>query len=169
MTPARLLAGRRPVCRKGGAPATGVTWHRIPTVNGWRSADFRYGTGIPSWAVKGGIVYLSGSVLLPPSARPSHKLWMTAWTSHETSGTLAPYPSGRMFASSVPAASFTSLADVSYPVASSAQHRLRPGRAGRRAVHLAGDDLVPAEVITGASQRAPGLRCGPGARECLAA
>ena len=120
------------------APVSGVTWHRITGINGWHSAESRYSTGNPSWAVKGGVVYLSGSILrstgtsalfgvLPTQARPSHKMWFTVYTLDDTTGTVYIYPSGQMFVSSTPvgnANGFTSLAAVSFPVKSSAHTTL---------------------------------------------
>ena len=120
------------------APATGVTWHRIAAINGWHSAAKAFSTGDPSWAVQGGVVYLSGSVdrsgpttspfgVLPSQARPSHVMWITVYTLDDTTGTLTIYPSGLMYASSVPpgsAAGFTSLAAVSFPVRSARQSKL---------------------------------------------
>jgi hypothetical protein len=121
-----------------GVPASGVTWHRITGINGWHSAESRYSTGNPSWAVSGGVVYLSGSIIrsggtsalfgvLPSQARPSHKLWITVYTLDDTTGTLTIYPSGQMYASSTPpgnAPGFTSLAAVSFPAKSSAHTTL---------------------------------------------
>ena len=115
-------------------PAIGVTWHRITGINGWHSAESRYSTGNPSWAVEGAVVYLSGSIMrsggtstlfgvLPAQARPGHKLWITVYTLDDSTGTLTIYPSGQMYASSMPsgnAPGFTSLAAVSFPARSSA-------------------------------------------------
>src|ERR1022692_5197791 len=60
---ASLTLGAGAASARTGTPASGVTWHRISGINGWRSAESRYGTGNPSWALQGGVVYLSGSVL----------------------------------------------------------------------------------------------------------
>lgn len=114
------------------APAAGLTWHKLFAINGWNSAQSRYGTGDPSWAVSNGVVYLSGSVKrgsgtstlfaqLPPQARPAHNIWLTVYTLNESSGTLEIKPNGKVYASSTPqsnAAGYTSLAGVSFPAKS---------------------------------------------------
>ncbi len=119
-------------------PASGVTWHRIAAINGWHSAAKAFSTGNPSWAVKGGVVYLSGSVdrsgpttkpfgVLPSPARPSHTMWITVYTLDDTTGTLTIFPSGLMYARSTPSGSapgFTSLAAVSFPARSVRQSKL---------------------------------------------
>src|SRR5271166_1705323 len=51
--------------------ASGVTWHRLSTINGWVSSQSPYATGNPSWGVRDGIVYLSGSVR-QPGGNPTH-------------------------------------------------------------------------------------------------
>ena len=62
--------------------STGVTWHKLTLLNGWHPAQETPGTGTPSWAVKNGIVYLSGGLTqpvagpdqfatLPAAARPA--------------------------------------------------------------------------------------------------
>ena len=64
---------------------TGLTWHPLTLLNGWQSGESSFSTGDPAWAVKNGIVYLSGSLVqpgggtaassefavLPPAARPA--------------------------------------------------------------------------------------------------
>src|SRR5215469_7599568 len=71
-----------------GPPITGVAWHQLTLINGWVSGPSQsLGEGIPSWAVRNGVVYLDGSAVqtsgdlgefavLPPAARPSHDLYM---------------------------------------------------------------------------------------------
>jgi hypothetical protein len=116
--------------------ATGVTWHRLTLINGWQSGASA-GTGNPRWAVKGGVVYLSGSVhqvsgtkqdlaKLPLAARPSRRLYITVYTSGSTTGWLTIYPSGLVAAHSASgtAREYTSLASVSFPAASTAAHKL---------------------------------------------
>ena len=137
------------------APATGITWHQLSAINGWHSAQQKYNTGNPRWAVNGGVVYLSGSVLrssgssslfavLPPQARPSHTMWITVYTLNDTTGTLAITPSGKMFAYSTPSANapgYTSLAAVSFPAKSTAQKKitLLNGWHSEQSVYLSGD------------------------------
>jgi hypothetical protein len=119
-------------------PATGVTWHKLFAINGWHSAQRLYNTGDPRWAVKGGVVYLSGSVhqssgsshlfaVLPPQARPSHAMWITVYTLDDSTGTLTIYPNGKMYAGSTPASNapgYTSLAAVSFPAKSTTQKKI---------------------------------------------
>src|SRR5262245_22896184 len=119
-----------------GAPArAGVTWHALALKNGWKSSQRQFTTGNPSWAVKGGVVYLSGSLhqpsgfndqfaVLPLAARPSHALYISVYTLNGSHGTLYIQPHGKMFAYGGSARGFTSLAGVSFPARSMAQHRL---------------------------------------------
>jgi hypothetical protein len=114
------------------AVVTGVTWHALSLRNGWRSDQATWNSGNPSWAVKGGVVYLSGSLhqsagpsvefaVLPPAARPRHKLWITTYTYLGAVGSLLIMPSGVMWVSSNPgnaAGEYTSLAAISYPLGS---------------------------------------------------
>ena len=45
------------------ARVTGVTWHQLTPINGWVSGQSQFaGDGVPAWAVRNGVVYLSGSV-----------------------------------------------------------------------------------------------------------
>ena len=115
------------------ARPAGLTWQGMSLMNGWQPGESSYaGTGSPAWAVQGGIVYLSGSVVqpsgsnplfavLPPQARPVSVLYMTVYTVSQTQGYIVIYPSGAMYAEASPysnAQGFTSLAAVSYPAAS---------------------------------------------------
>jgi hypothetical protein len=126
--------------RAGGAPAgaparAGVTWHALALKNGWKSAQHRFTTGNPSWAVQGGVVYLSGSLhqsagsnnefaVLPPAARPSHAMYISVYTIDGTHGWLYIRPTGAMFADGAGDRSFLSLAGVSFPARSTSQHPL---------------------------------------------
>jgi hypothetical protein len=121
-------------------PASGVTWHKLSAINGWHSAQHAYKTGDPRWALKGGVVYLSGSVrrssvssnpfaVLPLQARPSHAMWITVSMAGHQTGTLTILPSGKMYASSTPsgyAPFYTSLAAVSFPAKSTAKKKITP-------------------------------------------
>ena len=120
------------------ATLTGVTWHSLAPVNGWQSGQARFSTGGPAWAVRNGVVYLSGSVfqptgtsqefaVLPAAARPSRTLFITVYTLDDTQGYLVIYPTGEIMAWSAPASNaqgFTSLAGVSYPAPALATHKL---------------------------------------------
>jgi len=144
-----------------GAPASGVTWHKLFAINGWATAS-QVEYGAPSWAVKGGVVYLSGAVsraggssrlfaVLPPQARPAHKMWITVYTVNDSTGTVAIDTNGKMSAYSTPAgdsAGFTSLAGVSFPARSMAQHKvsLLNGWHSEQSAWSSGD---PSYVVSG--------------------
>ena len=134
-----LSLGTSPVqASERGLPATAVTWHKFALMNGWQSDQSGYGTGDPSWAVKGGVVYLSGSLTrgpgtsgrfatLPSQARPAHTLRITVCTYQDTAGYLFVKPSGAVTVQSSPSSNstiFTSLAGVSFPSPSLAQKKL---------------------------------------------
>jgi hypothetical protein len=119
-----------PTARPAAPTITGVTWHQLTLINGWQSGQSQFaGDGIPAWAVRNGVVYLSGSVIqtsgtnsefamLPPTARPSRVLYLTVSTVAHTQGWIIVYPSGAIYATANPysnAQGFTSLAGVSYP------------------------------------------------------
>lgn len=122
--------------RQATTAVTGVTWHKLTLINGWQSSQSVYGTGNPSYAISGGVVYLSGSLhggtgstfaVLPKAARPAQLLYMTVYTSGGTYGTLLIKPDGETVAHSTPSAdatNYTSLAAVSYPTAATTQHKL---------------------------------------------
>jgi hypothetical protein len=72
------------------APGNGsvFTWHPLHLLNGWTGVtnSARY-YGVPSYAIKDGVLYLSGILqaksakgpqfaMLPPGARPKHYLWL---------------------------------------------------------------------------------------------
>src|SRR5262249_34352654 len=65
------------------SPAASATGHQLALVDGWESAQAVKGTGDPSYTVRNGVVYLSGSLrnptltssvfaVLPAAARPAH-------------------------------------------------------------------------------------------------
>src|SRR6266852_5580017 len=84
---AALAAGSQPDTQ---AAVTSVTWHKLNLLNGWKSSQSTWNTGNPSYAISGGVVYLSGSLhggagssnfaILPKAARPAHWLYMTVDT-----------------------------------------------------------------------------------------
>ncbi len=157
---------------------TGVTWHKIHPINNWHSADHPYSTGDPAWAVKNGMVYLSGSVrrsggssdlfaVLPAQARPSRKLWMTVYTIGGTTGTLYITPNGVMKASSTPpgnAPVYTSLATVSFPARSTRQatFSLRNGWHSEQPAWGSGD---PSYSVSGGVVRLSGSLATSGTSE----
>jgi len=130
-----LALGIGPAQAAPAGPASGLSWHQITTKNGWVSGQSMFGTGNPAWAVKNGVVYLSGSVrqpsgtndavgVLPPQARPAHASWMTVSTENDTSGSLLVLPTGVIKAWGGDATGLTSLAAVSFPARSMPQHAL---------------------------------------------
>jgi hypothetical protein len=110
--------------------ATKITFHKLKLVNGWVSSQSTYSTGNPSYGIRDGVVYLSGSAhqtsgtiavfgILPKGYRPAHDLYLTVYTLNGTAGTLVIQATGKMTAVSTPgtnATGFTSLAAVSFPV-----------------------------------------------------
>jgi hypothetical protein len=115
----------------------GTVWHKLPLINGWKSAQ-QYQTGDPAYTIKGGVVYLSGSLrqpagsnresaVLPKAARPTVKMYVRVFATGGAVGSLVIWPSGVMQASSSPpsnAREFTSLAAISYPAAGTTWHKL---------------------------------------------
>lgn len=100
--------------------------------HGWKSSQPIYGTGDPSYAISGGVVYLSGSMhtggtshvaaLLPKAARPAHQLFVQVYTFDGTPGWLQILPTGQVEAFGPVAADYTSLAGVSYPATGAKWH-----------------------------------------------
>src|SRR5215469_5843377 len=86
-------------------PNSGLTWHKLRLLNGWKSAESIWGTGDPAYAVSHGVVYLSGSAfqasgsnaalaVLPKIARPASWQYITVYTFGGTSGFLRIQPNG---------------------------------------------------------------------------
>lgn len=125
-------AGRAPA---PGSASAGVTWHPLTLKNGWKSAQSLDDTGNPAWAVKDGVVYLSGSIhqsqgsspefaILPTAARPAHTMYITNYTLDGTNGHLYVKPNGQLWAYGASAQGFSSLAGISFPARSTATHPL---------------------------------------------
>src|SRR5258706_94750 len=111
-------------------PISTVSQHKLTLLNGWKSGDTPFGTGPFSYAIKGGIVYLSGGIkqpsgtnglvaILPTAARPTHNLWITVYTSSSTAGTLHIRPNGQVIVGTAldpsAARTITSLGAIPYP------------------------------------------------------
>jgi hypothetical protein len=107
-----------------------ITWHPLHLINGWKSAStIELQTGTTSYAVSGGVVYLSGSVrqpsgtvalfgTLPKAERPANVLELATYTFDGAFGSLGVASNGWTFAVSTPdssAQAYTSLAAISYP------------------------------------------------------
>ncbi len=119
----------------GAVPASGVAWRPLGLINDWVSAR-TLGTGNPSWATQDGVVYLSGSIrnskhdhsaefaVLPPAARPAHRMYIMVSTEGGLVGYLRIEQSGLMSAVGPEAGGFTSLAGLSFPARSTRSHAL---------------------------------------------
>jgi len=116
-------------------PAAGMTRHKLALLYGWKSSQRRYNTGDPAYNISGGVVYLSGAVhqptgsnqifaFLPKAARPTHIQYIDMYTNGGTFGELVIDPDGAIQARGSAAQAFTSLAGVSYPVASAPRKKL---------------------------------------------
>jgi hypothetical protein len=121
-------------------PTITVTWHQLTLINGWVSGESQEpGDGIPAWAARNGVVYLTGSVMqtsgtsgefavLPPAARPTHVLYMPVTVLGQgTHGWIVVYPGGAMYVMGAPysaAQGFTGLAGISYPAKAMAMSAL---------------------------------------------
>jgi hypothetical protein len=153
--PGRDVPGRQAV--------TGVTWHRLTLIHGWQSDQGQYDSGNPAWAVRNGIVYLSGSLhlpggspgstsqfaVLPAAARPAHQQDMTVYTNSGTFGTLEIWTNGEMYVQSPVVAdgqAYSSLAGVSFPAATTTMHTLSLLNGWQGNVYGDGD---PAYKVTG--------------------
>jgi osmotically-inducible protein OsmY len=109
-----------------------VKSHNLALKNGWVSSQPNYGTGNPAYAVSKGVVYLSGSMhttgtmtlafVLPKAARPGHILYISVYTFDGSSGFLEILKSGQVYVQGAQSNEFTSLAAVSFPVASTKWH-----------------------------------------------
>jgi hypothetical protein len=108
---------------------------KLPLENGWQSSDTQFGTGDPTYSVSNGMVYLSGSLnqpagdiqtfgVLPPAARPAHTMYLSVYTLGGAVGELEIDTNGDMLVYEGGAQGYTSLAGVSFPVASAATNKL---------------------------------------------
>jgi len=163
-TAAPAAATTRPPARPSAAarPSAGLAWHRLTLLHGWTSAQSSYETGNPSWAAKGGIVYLSGSVRqvseaggsfarLPSGARPAHIQYFAVYTVNYAYGQLVVDPDGLMYVITFPeseAEGYTSLAGISFPASGTAAHKLAL-RSGWRPAPAADDGGAPAYSLAG--------------------
>ena len=113
-------------------PTAQVTSHKLTLTNGWVSSQAKYGTGNPAYAVSKGVVYLSGSMhtggsqtlafVLPKAARPGHVMYVSVYTFDGSAGFLEIVPDGDVYVQGAESSQFTSLATVSFPVASTTWH-----------------------------------------------
>lgn len=112
-------------------PLATIKSHKLALQNGWVSSQSQWGTGDPAYAISGGVVYLSGSLksgtettafTLPKAARPSHQLLLSVYTNGGTTGVITVTPAGTVFIQGLDSTNFTSLANISYPVAGTRWH-----------------------------------------------
>jgi hypothetical protein len=116
-------------------PTAAVKSTKLALKNGWASSQPNYGTGDPAYAVSHGVVYLSGSMhggttsvpafVLPKAARPAHVMYVSVYTFDGSTGFLEILPTGAVDVAGADAASYTSLANISFPVASTTWHNFK--------------------------------------------
>ena len=116
-------------------PTAAVKSTKLTLKNGWASSQPTYNTGNPAYAVSRGVVYLSGSMhggttsapafVLPKAARPAHVMYVSVYTFDGSTGFLEILPTGEVDAEGADAASYTSLASISFPVASTKWHNFK--------------------------------------------
>jgi hypothetical protein len=132
---ARVSIHHASPAQKARTTATSVRWRTLTLRNGWTSSQSQYGSGDPAVAVQRGIVYLSGSMhqasgtstwfaTLPRGFRPRHNLWLPVYSFSGTEGSLRIAATGQMYAFGGAVTAYTSLAGISYPIASVRLHNL---------------------------------------------
>lgn len=136
-SPQHRVAAQARVTDSPRSAAAKIIWHPLHLVNGWKSGSTSsLDTGAPSYAISGGIVYLTGSLrqphgaddifaTLPKGARPAHKLRIETWTHSATPGVLFIEPNGMMQTYNGGAQTLSSLATVSFPTAAIKPHGLK--------------------------------------------
>jgi hypothetical protein len=114
--------------------STGFSWHPLHLLNGWTALSPK-DYGAPSYAVKDGVLYLSGILqapnptygpefaVLPAGARPSHFLWIIYYnfggSGTNLIGNMEIQPDGDMFAYSNGGQTLDpSLQAISFPLSS---------------------------------------------------
>jgi hypothetical protein len=139
--PAVAATPARPaISRTASATTKPVTfkWHPFTLKHGWRSASNKnLVTGTPAWAERDGVVYLRGAIAqsnpsgstifatLPSYARPPSELYIQVYTQSEVPGILYISPGGALEAYNGNSHAFTSLAAVSFPLASIKSHQVK--------------------------------------------
>ena len=115
-----------------GAPAASAStqcqWQPLSLQPGWHSEQSAWDTGDPAYCIDSGFVYLSGSLAqsgssgdyfagLPQEARPASNLYLSVYTYGGTTGVVQIDTNGAMYAYGGSATQFTSLAGISFPMA----------------------------------------------------
>jgi hypothetical protein len=159
-------------------PAAATAQHRLALTNGWTSGQHQYRTGDPSYAVRNGVVYLSGSLkggtagdfgVLPAAARPSHIIYRGVYTHDgaflhiyiEPSGFIGGYHTGTGQA-------FTSLAGVSFPAATVSQHNVTMLHGWQSAQKPSGTGGFSYTVIAGVVHLSGAIKLPSGTSELCA-
>ncbi len=117
-------------------PTAAVKSQTLTLKGGWTSSQSAYGTGNPSYAISGGVVYLSGSMhtggssqlaaVLPAAARPAHRMVILVYTFQGVApGALEIMPTGKVYVFGSHAGGYTSLANISYPAAGAKWHNFK--------------------------------------------
>jgi hypothetical protein len=116
-------------------PLQSVLPHPLALKNGWVSADSPFSTGDPSYAVSGGVVYLSGSLedgssgvpatVLPKQARPAHRMYLLVYAINGSTAVMRIDNNGQVRLYGGNAAEFTSLAGISYPAPGAKWHSFK--------------------------------------------
>jgi hypothetical protein len=125
---------------RGVGTLASCSWQPLSLMNGWQSEQSVYDSGNPSYCVTSdGMVYLSGSLaqpgggsdevaVLPATAAPASNLYLSVYTFGGTTGVLYISTSGEILAYSGAAGggdtAYTSLAGISFPGTTVAQHPL---------------------------------------------
>ncbi len=129
---AALASSRSAAATTHTAAASGFTWHRLHLMNGWAALSPQV-YGSPSYAVRDGVLYLSGILqaprsggpqfaVLPRGARPAHYLWISYMNfGGDDLGEMEIEPNGEMFAYATTGGGppvDPSLAAISFPLSS---------------------------------------------------
>lgn len=121
------LGGGAGYAASSASPSIRLTFHKLTLKNGWQ--PFGGAVAAPSFAVSGGVVYLTGGMhqpsgsirkfaTLPLGTRPKHTLWIGVFSEATTSAFLEIKPTGAMFIGGDDRQFFASLAGVSFPIGS---------------------------------------------------
>jgi hypothetical protein len=137
-------------------PSAPVKSHAELLLNGWQSSQPVYSTGDPSDVVRKGVVYLSGSMhagtsplafVLPKAARPAHTLYISVYTFDGSKpGLIEIVRQGEVEVTGMGAVGFTSLANISFPVAATKWHKFKLGSGWKAIPHFDGGPPVYAVV-----------------------
>ena len=117
-------------------PVAATALHKLPLINGWKSAQSVWNTGDPAYSVRGGIVHLSGGLsqptpgnalfaVLPKAIRPATVQYLPAYTLDGVTGRVQILPNGHILSRFGQNRAITSLAGVSYLLPTTAKHELK--------------------------------------------